>query len=374
MIPHVCACLCIVLLGTGCPHNAEVAALRCAMISPSAASSQRIAQLKQRRFNSVAIDVTDDKSVSSLPEAARRVRSSKLGLYYWIEIGRNPAMADAHPEWMASLQGHPEWRRLFANAPMPGAGEVVKNYPWTPIYYRETFDAHLSRITKLLSELPHPDGIFLNDLQAAPSACGCGNTLCRWTTDYGPISTATRLGNDAAGRFIAEVKKLAPGIPIIPVWLSECEEDEKKTHCAGVGCFEGTCWYSLTEQLMLVAGQCDRIGAMLFTKTLGKDAATGVQDAGWIARAISSFAEMPPKRKGSAIPPKRMVAVLQGWDTSQKEIEAQIDQCRRAGAGGYVVAFAKIDQSWEPKLYKLNAANPSGAIRPTPAGNRAASH
>ena len=40
---------------------------------------------------------------------------------------------------------------------------------------------------------------FLNDLQAAPSACGCGNTFCRWTPDYGPIRTATELPPEPDG-------------------------------------------------------------------------------------------------------------------------------------------------------------------------------
>jgi hypothetical protein len=30
----------------------------------------------------------------------------------------------------------------------------------------------------------------------------------------------------------------------------------------------------------------------------------------------------------------------------------QIAAARRAGAGGYLVAYAKIEQSWEPRILK----------------------
>ncbi len=332
--------------------------IRCALVGPRDATREYVSELKKLGYENIAIEIADGIGTAEARIAAANVRSIGVGLQYWIEVGRNPAMADAHPGWMASLQGHPEWRRLFPDAPKPADGEVIKNYPWTPIYYQETFDAHLKRIAKLLNGLPPAKSIFLNDLQAAPSACGCGNTFCRWTSDYGSISTATRLGNDAAGRFVAEVKKLAPASKIIPVWLTECEDDEKLSHCAGISCFTGACWYNFTEQLMPVAGQCDIIGAMLTYKALGKDGPAYGKTGGWINRAISSFAEMPPKRKGTAIPASQIIAVLQGWDATKEEIRSQIERCKEAGAAGYVVSYVKIDQSWEPRLYKVKAAGP----------------
>jgi len=36
----------------------------------------------------------------------------------------------------------------------PKKDEVVRNYPWVPIVYQEAFDAHLQRISTLLSSLP----------------------------------------------------------------------------------------------------------------------------------------------------------------------------------------------------------------------------
>lgn len=46
----------------------------------------------------------------------------------------------------------------------------------------------------------------------------------------------------------------------------------------------------------------------------------------------------------------RLLAVLQGWDVSPEELAAQQKQAETAGAAGWVVAFAKIDQSWSPRI------------------------
>jgi len=267
--------------------------------------------------------------------AARRIQAAGLTLYYWIEIGRNPALAEAHPEWMASLQGHPEWRRHFPNVGLPQPGEVVKNFPWVPVHYREAFDAHLGRVAALLKDLPAPAGIFLNDLQAAPSACGCGNGQCRWTADYGPIRTATRLGADAAARFVSAVAQLARGARIIPVWLTECEEHDKPERCAGVACYTGLCWKEYAAQLELLARQAETLAVLAPYRLFDRDPA-------WVGKAVRTF--------GAGVAPARLIAVLQGWDLGTAEVEAQIERARQAGAGGYLVARMKIDQSWDPRI------------------------
>ena len=166
--------------------------------------------LKAEHYNAVVLAL-DGANAAKEREAARAIEAAGFDLYYWIEIGRNPALADAHPEWMASLEvHHAEWRRLFPKFPKTKEGEVVKNYPWVPVLYKETFPVHLERVKKLLADKPTP---WLesssNDLQGPPSSCGCGHHLCRWATDYGPVekATATRLPKDAAAKFVTEVKK-----------------------------------------------------------------------------------------------------------------------------------------------------------------------
>jgi len=263
-------------------------------------------------------------------------------------------MAESHPEWMASLQGHPEWRRFFKEIPFPKDDEVVKNYPWVPILYKEAFEAHRSRVAQLLEGKPSAQGIFLNDLQAGPSACGCGNPLCRWTADYGPIRTATLLGDDAAAQFVAAVKKIAPGSQIIPVWTTECEEHHGAPDglCAGVGCFQGLCWKAYTAQLMPVGQEAEKIAVLLPYLDFQQDVPVYGEKAGWIKHALESFTTMPPRHGGTAIPAERLIAVLQGWNVSDEEVQAQIARAEEAGAAGYIVSLAKIEQRWEPRIVK----------------------
>jgi len=142
----------------------------------------------------LVVAVQDAPSEGQLKALATLVESG-LELWYWIEIARDESMARQHPEWMSSIQGHPEWRRFHPAFPKVKENEIVKVYPWVPVFYEEALQAHLQKVNQLLRQWPAPHGIFLNDLQGAPTACGCGHPLCRWTSDYGPKKSATRLGH-----------------------------------------------------------------------------------------------------------------------------------------------------------------------------------
>lgn len=165
---------------------------RGALLCAEQVTESRLRSLKSARIRVVALQLRGDAEARMAErQACARIQRSKLALYYWIEVARCPELADAHPTWMASLQGHSQWRRLFKDPPTPRNDEVVKTYPWVPILNEEPYQGQLRRVRKLLEDLPQPKGVFLNDLQGAPSACGCGNHLCRWTTDYGKIRIAT---------------------------------------------------------------------------------------------------------------------------------------------------------------------------------------
>ena len=338
------------------PSTAPAPKLKAVLISAAQSGSRDLEKLEREGFNAVVLQLVDGQATSDTEAAAQRILAAKLDLYYWIEVARNPAMADAHPEWMASLQTHPEWRRHFPSFPQPATNEVVKNYPWVPVLYQETFEPHRTRVASLLKELPTPKGIFLNDLQGAPSACGCGNSYCRWTTDYGPKLTATRLPNDAAAKFIAAIAKLVPQAKIIPVWTTECLEKDgpKGAPCDGVGCYSGKCWREYTAQLAPVAEQCERVGVLLSFRAFEKERTPYGDHAEWQKHALNSFTEIPSKRGGSAVTPNRLVAVVQGWEVTPAQKALQIKQAEEAGVGGYVVALNKIDQSWEPRLLKVS--------------------
>jgi hypothetical protein len=358
---YACACV-VALLSAGffvgsalCGESEQ--RLRGALVTADMVTDQRLETLR-RDYSAIVLALNRGEETARVADkqAAKKIAESGLELHYWIEVGRCEELAEAHPRWMASLQGHPEWRRFYKDFPQPKPDEVVKCYPWVPVSYQEAHDAHLGRIKNLLADLPPAKSVFLNDLQAAPSACGCGNPVCRWTTDYGPIVTATRLGDDAAAKFVAAVRKLVPAeTAVVPVWTTECEEHDKENDalCAGVGCYKGTCWKEYTKQLMPVADDSPTLAVLLAYKEFGQDGPHYKQKAGWIRHAlVHGFDEQPAKNKGRKIEPSRLIAVLQGWNVTNVEIAAQIDQAKSAGAAGYIVAVAKIDQSWSPKMVK----------------------
>ena len=329
--------------------------LKAALLSPEQVSTERLRNFMAEGYNAAALSLSESNTSAQLA-AAREIQKANLALYYWIEIARNPLLADAHPEWTASIQTHPEYRRFFPRLPLPKTNEVIKNYPWVPVLYEQTFPVHLERVRQLLAAKPVPAGIFLNDLQGPPSACGCGHPLCRWTTDYGPLKTATRLPNDSAAKFVAAVRALAPQAKVIPVWAPECEESDAQTLCGGVGCFKGTCWREFTAQLQPISDGSPTIGALLLDKTFHADSSRFYPPpAGWIDSALNLFWKMPLRYQTNGVPTSRIVAVLQGWNVTAQQIAEQLHEAGNAGAAGTVVAFTRIEQSWEPRLFDMDS-------------------
>ena len=355
--------LCLLLLA-GCwpgpsasgtePAIVPAKPLRGALLSAEQVSSSRLDALKSAGIHSIALEIGGGQTRDAEQQACQLIGESNLALYYWIEVARCPELADAHPDWMASLQGHSQWRRLFDDPPAPSADEVVKTYPWVPVLNKEPFQGQLGRVRKLLEDRPAPEGVFLNDLQGAPSACGCGNHLCRWTSDYGKIRTVTPLGEDAAAAFVRAVEQLLPRSEVIPVWTTECEQHDGADDglCAGVGCFAGICWESSTAQLMRVAVQSKRLGVLLPYRAFQRDLPIYGPQAGWITQAVKSLQTMPQRYRRPPILASRLIAVLQGWDVTDQQVARQIDVANQNGVAGYLVAYAKIEQSWQPRILK----------------------
>jgi hypothetical protein len=344
-------------VGVSVPQD-SLPVLQAVMISADAVNPRSLSALREDGWNGVVLELRPGQTepqAEARAAAAGLVSESGLDLYYWIEVGRCPEMANAHPQWMASLQGHPEWRRLFPDFPAVERGQVVKCYPWVPVLYEEAFAAHRDRLERLLAGQPPARGIFLNDLQGAPSACGCGNDLCRWTADYGPVRTATRAGEGAAARFVEAVRQLAPRSDIIPVWVTECEEEDGEPDgpCAGVGCFRGKCWPEYTRQLMPLAEESDRLAVLLPVHDFQRELPRYGSPAGWVGHALGTFQSMPPRHGGRAVASSRLIAVLQGWGCSPADVTAQRERAVAAGVHGIVVSRVPIDQSWQPRLLTL---------------------
>ena len=235
------ASLALVVLLAACATTPDPAGpLRAIVSRADRLDAARLADARALGASHVVLRV--DTGADEIANAATRVRAAGMKLGYWIEVARCEALADARPELMASLQGHSEWKRRFPDTRAPGPGEVTKCWPWVPITSRAGFAAQLARVAPLLASLPPATLVLVNDLQNGPSACGCGNALCRWTSDYGERRTTTPLADDAAARFLQELRSSARGAELIPVWTTECEEADRLDRCAGVACFRGECW------------------------------------------------------------------------------------------------------------------------------------
>ena len=337
----------------------EIVLVEAQMVTPSA-----VAQWKQEGFKAAAVVLDERTTAAGYRELAGRVSGSGLDLYCWIEVGRNPKMAAEHPRWMAALGMHSDWQKHFPNAPEPKVGEVAKAFPWVPIRYREAFDAHLVRIEQLLSRAP-PDcrGLLLNDLQAGPSSCGCGNVQCRWAVDYHVPSTATKLqGDDIAPRFLAEVRKRAGGKPIIPIWATECEDADLPADknqgrpgtglCGTVGCATGACPEMFNSQWSaLMSGYDGPIGLLALHTAFQRTEPKFGGGPGWITNAMG-YVTRTISAKGKAVSPERLWMVIEGGRLPEESTSREL--ARKSGAGAVIVARIKIDQSYEPRLVRSN--------------------
>jgi hypothetical protein len=272
---------------------------------------------------------------------------------------------------MAALGSHRDWQTRFPDVAPPKKGEVAKTYPWVPIGYRPAYDAQLTRITELLTRAAGDyRGLLLNDLQGGPASCGCGNLQCRWALDYGVPSTAGKIsGDDVAPRFIAAVRKLAPGKQVTPVWLTECEDRDlpadrrpagKTTgYCGGVGCSQATCPKVFTKQwTALVANDGDPVGLLALHKELGREGAEYGDPAGWIPQAVGYLDETLPQNGAKALPHERLWIVVQGYDLPAEIVAAARQAAIKTGAGAVFVAQTRIDQSYEPRMVTVTQAAP----------------
>ena len=336
-------------------HGAPAAVpFQIVLVEAETVTPAALTQWKTEGFKAVAVVLDERTDEPAYRATARHISSAALDLYWWIEVARNAKLATAHPRWMASLGSHDDWQKNFRNLAEPKIGEVAKAYPWVPINYQEAFDAHLSRIDQLLKRVPpESKGVLLNDLQAGPSSCGCGNLQCRWAVDYHVRSTATRLeGDDVAAKFIGEISKRAAGKALIPVWTTECEDadlpaDKNRGRpgtglCGSVGCSTGACPDAFTRQWSALASAHDGpIGLLALHTAFQRTQKQFGGGPGWVTNAIAYLNQTLPTNGGKSVSADRLWVVVE---------ETAREVAGRAGVGAVIVARTKIDQSYEPKM------------------------
>jgi hypothetical protein len=345
-------------------HQTEKGRLEIVLVEAGMVTPAALSQWKGDQFQGVAVLLDERTGNAAYREIGRRISESGLGLYFWIEVGRNPKLATEHPRWMAALGSHADWQKKFPGFPEPGIDEVAKAFPWVPIAYTEAFDAQLKRIEQLLERAP-PDwrGLLLNDLQAGPSSCGCGNLLCRWAIDYHVRSTTAKLGgDDVSARFVAEVRKRAGNKTIIPVWTTECEKvdlppDKQQGRagtglCGSVGCATGACPTEFAHQWSALAARHDGpIALLALHSALQRTQNEFGGGPGWVTNALA-YMDQTLSAQGAKAPARdRIWAVIEGVRADEEKIAR--DVAIKAGVAAIVVARAKIDQSYEPKMVRV---------------------
>jgi hypothetical protein len=343
------------------PSQAKGPPVEIVLVEAEKVTPAAVSQWRQERFKAVAIVLDEQTSEARYRELARHISEGGLDLYYWIEVAWNRKLAAAHPRWMAALGSHEDWQKHFKNFPEPGIDEVVKAFPWVPISYREAFDAHMARIEQLLKRAPPGwRGLLLNDLQAGPSSCGCGNLQCRWAVDYFVRPTATKVeGDDVAARFVAEVRKRAGDKTVIPVWTTECEEVDLPADkhqgkpgtglCGTVGCATGACPDVFTRQWSALASGHDSPLCLLALHTAFQRTAKEFGGGpGWVTNAIAYLNTTLSAHGSQTVPSARLWVVVE--DAGNVEGVTARELATKAGVGGVIVARAKIDQTYEPRI------------------------
>src|SRR4051812_11905966 len=85
------------------------AAREIVLVKPNAADNVGCAAWRKEGFTAVALIVDEQSDAAILGTAARAAAAHSLDVYVWIEVGRCPELARAHPEWMAALGSHDDW-------------------------------------------------------------------------------------------------------------------------------------------------------------------------------------------------------------------------------------------------------------------------
>ncbi len=322
---------------------------------PAVAASRSGLRALALRGEAVVFDLA--AGGEALRQACENARGLGVPVWGWIEVGRDEAAAEAHPEWMHAPQ-HPEWLQAF---PDWSGGPTALVAPWICVNNRAAFNYALERVRALVQNAPPLEGLFLNDIQGPPAGCGCGNVLCRsWDNSPGEKIAPTPYANPDV--FFPQVfwhacaHAMVDTLPIsriCPIICGECEigvtlggvesPDEQLGSCRGIPCARPCAqvyWPGLVRALAAERGGPSAVGLLTPYKLFGRDVPLYGDTAAWVGASVTHYREYDPAAQ--------VIAVTQGWDVTPEELAAQIEQAASNGAWGTLVLEEPLDQSWWP--------------------------
>ena len=305
----------------------------------------------------VVYDLDEGSDLAALDALRTSPERARSPLYLWIDVGRSEKLAAAHPEWVSGMGSHGDWRRLFPGAPKPGPNERIGMYPWTPIWYRAVLEDRIAAITRLLrGRTEGVAGVFLDHVQGAPSACGCGNLQCRWTADYLMAGGPEKVEGSPVALLVTALAKEMPGLAWIPVLVIECEEADQPGEgstgkCGSVGCFKGRCWKESTKELEgLLAATDGPIAFLSDEQTFGRiPEHYAAASRAWRLDVLQDLEELPPRFQRPPLPAARVIFVERRPEGSKQYLDVEAWASLR-GARGVLFSRAPFDESWDPRL------------------------
>jgi hypothetical protein len=171
-------------------------------------------------------------------------------------------------------------------------------------------------------------------------------------------------GPDIAARLVAEVRKSLKGKEVIPVWTTECEQEDLPTsdrsgtgwstgYCGSVPCY-ATCSKRFNEQwTALTADRRGPVGLLLLHREFERDRKEYGGPTNWIPRAFASV-----EKQGVTLRREQLWVVVQGYSVTPDEETAARQHASKTGAGAILVARTRIDQSYEPRIVAVKSRPP----------------
>ena len=292
------------------------------------------------------LDAEMDKSAVADFKASARSHGLEHG--FWIEIGRDPEAAISHPEWLHVPQ-HSDWLSQFPAWNGPNAAV----FPWLPLNNKAVFDYQLAKVASIASMLEPGDSIYLSNVQNPPAGCGCGNLQCRsWDNSPGEKIAPSPYEHKEiffTSLFLDALAAKLPLMRITPIICPECEQgvvmgtvanpDAQTRYCNSINCSD-PCGGYYYPGLVRALGGLERVGLLCTYKALRRDIPIYGETAAWVAANIDRYSEHGAIRK--------LLPVLQGWDVSEEERNAQLDFVSKRNVRGYILSLLPLDNSFWP--------------------------